>query len=306
MRADIEQALRGRSITFLGANREKRRLENYLHPDEVVHDMAACKFGEFGGRALMVATDERIIVIKDGWVFKNSKGIGYGDLRSIEITTGLLFAKIQFHGEGMDFEVTKVGRFSADHIVKLVRGRIGARYAAWERQREQYHQQLLQQQQSQATQNTPVVPVQGSGTGAVSSVPPVGSQPLVSAPAFPQRPNPVAHTGSSPTAVLGSESGSVGLEAFVGTTTGNNGEPFNGGHLPAAPQTPSIPEGDNVSLEAFLSPQSPNQSVTEPAVVSHQQAGRTLIQELQGLDDLRRAGAVTDEEYNEAKRRLLS
>lgn len=150
MRTDVKKALRGRSLSFLGANREIRRLEEYLHDGEQVHDLYACTFGDTGGRALVAITDERVLAYKDGWIFKNSQGMSYADIRSIEIRTGIFWAKIKFKGEGMSFETTKVGRFAAEHAVKIIRGRIGSRYKAWEAQRT-----LLRQQAEQADVPTP-------------------------------------------------------------------------------------------------------------------------------------------------------
>lgn len=135
MRKDIRTALRGRSLSFLGANREIRRLDEYLQPGEEVHDLLACNFGETGGRSLLVVTDERILVFKDGWIFKNSQSMGYEDIKTIEVLTGLFWGKIKFKGEGMNFSITKVGRFSAEHAMKIMRGRIGPRYHTWEAQR---------------------------------------------------------------------------------------------------------------------------------------------------------------------------
>lgn len=142
MRDDIRRALRGRSVTFLGANRELRKLPEYLHEDERVDDIAACKFDTAGGRAIVVATDERIIVVKNGWILRSSQSMAYKDVRSIDINTGVFFATIDFHGEGVDpFKISHVGRFAADHIVKLIRERTGSRYNTWERKRQQDKQQ---------------------------------------------------------------------------------------------------------------------------------------------------------------------
>lgn len=141
MRTDVKRALRGRSISFLGARREIRRLVDYLHDGEEVHDLLACNFGDTGGRALLVVTDERVIIYKDGWIFRNSQGMGYGDIRTIEVRTGLLWTRIKFKGEGMSFSANKVGRFSAEHGVKIIRGRIGSRYNAWEAHRLQLREQ---------------------------------------------------------------------------------------------------------------------------------------------------------------------
>lgn len=160
MRDDIRRALRGRSVTFLGANRELRKLPEYLHDDERVDDVAACKFDTAGGRAIVVATDERIIVVKNGWILRSSQSMAYKDVRSIDINTGVFFATIDFHGEGVDpFKISNVGRFAADHIVKLIRERTGSRYHTWERQRQQEKHQL-QQQQAAMSLSTPVTSAQ--------------------------------------------------------------------------------------------------------------------------------------------------
>lgn len=147
MRKDVKKALRGRSLSFFGAHREIKRLDNYLHEEEEVHDLVACSFGDTGGRALVVVTDERVLVYKDGWIFRNSQAMAYSDIRTIEIRSGLLWAKIKFKGEGMSFEISKAGRFSAEHAVKIIRSRIGSRYNNWEIQR-----QLLLDQKNQAQQ----------------------------------------------------------------------------------------------------------------------------------------------------------
>lgn len=136
MRKDVRKALRGRSLSFLGANREIRKLDNYLHEGEEVHDLMACKFGDTGGRALIAITDERVLVFKDGWIFKNSQGMSYRDIRSIKVSTGLFFATITFKGEGMNFVASKVGRWAAEHGTKIVRSRIGSRYNTWQAQLE--------------------------------------------------------------------------------------------------------------------------------------------------------------------------
>jgi hypothetical protein len=163
MRKDVRKALRGRSLSFLGANREIRRLDEYLHIEEEVHDLLACNFGDTGGRSLLVVTDERILVFKDGWIFKNSQSMGYEDIKTIEIRTGLFWGKIKFKGEGMNFAITKVGRFAADHAMKIMRSRIGPRYNSWEAQRQALRaqkEQLGQESAVQSQASPPAAPAQ--------------------------------------------------------------------------------------------------------------------------------------------------
>lgn len=300
MRADIQQALRGRTwLLFFGANREKKRLERYLHPDEVVHDIAPCDFGETGGRSILVATDERVMAIKDGWIFRNSQGMGYADIRSVEITTGLIWSKLEFHGEGMEFEVTKMGRWSADHIVQLIRGRIGSRYASWENQRQQmlaqqngqpgfqnqqgfqgqnqqFGQQGQQFQQQGGFPATGAIPTAGFVTpgsqfqnhqqGLSNGFPATGSIPVV-----PQRPQENFPSAPAPTMPK----------------------------RPVAPVPPQVEEGEFLGLEHFVAAQKPVQAVPEAPK-------RNLLDQLKELDELHRSGALTAEEYASAKRQLLA
>jgi len=289
MRADIQQALRGRTwLLFFGANREKKRLERYLHPDEVVHDIAPCDFGETGGRSILVATDERVMAIKDGWIFRNSQGMGYADIRSVEITTGLIWSKLEFHGEGMEFEVTKMGRWSADHIVQLIRSRIGSRYASWENQRQQM---LAQQNGQQNFQGQNQQFGQQGGFPATGAIPTVGGfnqhnqlqnqqQVGFSNKGFPA-------TGSIPVIPQRPQ------ESFPGASTPTMPK------RPVAPVPPQVEEGEFLGLEHFVAPQKPAQPVTETPK-------RNLLDELKELDSLHRNGALTAEEYASAKRQLLS
>jgi len=131
-RPDIEVALRGRTLSLWGSWRELRKLPEYLHPDERVDDVTAANFGETGGRSLIVATNERILIIKDGWIFKNSQGIAYSGLRSVEIKTGLILSEISFVGDGIEINTTKTGRWSGKRIVHLIRERIGSRYNSYQ------------------------------------------------------------------------------------------------------------------------------------------------------------------------------
>jgi len=271
MRADIKEANRGRTLSFWGAGRERRRLEQYLHEDEIVHDMLACSFGDTGGRSLLVITDERILAIKDGWIFKNSQGMSYQDIRSVEFKSGMLFASLEFRGEGMEFEVTKAGRFSGEHAVKLIRSRIGSRYAKWERER-------------QATADAAQAAVSGSVLQNVeanhsAASTPAASIPVPQVPSFPQftpmpagafetpSPEPV----SDPNAIALSP-GVMPLDAFVEQPVRHT--------QPGAPVRPVRP---NI-----------------------QQASNDLVTELERLDTLKRSGALTVEQYEAAKQRLLS
>jgi hypothetical protein len=272
MRADIKEANRGRTLSFWGANREKRRLEQYLHDGEIVHDMLACSFGDTGGRSLLVITDERILAIKDGWIFKNSQGMSYQDIRSVEFKSGMLFASLEFRGEGMEFEVTKAGRFSGEHAVKLIRGRVGSRYAKWERDR----QTAADAAQTAVTSsgNGPVfqnVEANHASSSSTSSVPAVPSFPAFTPMPAGAFETPSVEPVSDPNAIALSP-GVMPLDAFV--------------EQPVRHTQPSPP--------------------VRPVRPNIQQSTNDLVTELERLDTLKRSGALTADQYEAAKQRLLS
>jgi hypothetical protein len=267
MRADVREALRGRGLSFLGANRERRRLEEYLHEDEIVHDLAACNFGDSGGRALLVASDERVLVIKDGWIFKNSQGMGYQDIRSVEITVGLIFATLQFHGEGMDFEVKRVGRWSAEHVVKLIRARIGSRYNKWERTR-QAEADAREALRTGQTNAIPVIPVT---TGFIPTQTPTTPPPVV-----PEVPAATGYDFSS-------------FAAFLETTDPNE----------------VAPRPERLELDDFVKPGSTPRP-TRPTRPSLPDTSRSFLDDLERLDALYRNGSLNQAEYETAKSRLLN
>lgn len=156
MNNHIEEARRGRYFSFLGSNREIRRLRNYLHEGERVDDMVSCLFGEFKrGRALLIATNERVLVIKDGWIFRSSQAMAYEDIKTIEVNTGLFYTTFEIHGEGMHYTIAKMWRWGAEHFLKIVRQRIGTRYKKWSEQEEQLS--TPQKQPSQTRSSVPTV-----------------------------------------------------------------------------------------------------------------------------------------------------
>lgn len=186
-RLDVKKARRGRTLSFWGAWRELRRIGEYLNDDEEVHDLAACAFGNLGGRAVLILTNERVLIYKDGWFRRNAQSMAYSDIKSVEIKTGLFFGSLEFRGEGMAFEAAKIGRFAANHTMKLLRNRIGSRYKGWELQQEAIAQQKLAALQQSLEANTPAP--------SVSNAPPKPSTP--------------------PTTPLWAREEEVGLDAFL-------------------------------------------------------------------------------------------
>lgn len=209
-RADVTAAVRGRSLTLWGAFRELRKLPEYLYDGEVVDDVAACTFGTTGGRSIMVATNERLLFLKDGWVYKNSQNIAYEAIDSVNIRTKLFFSTVSFVARGETIAVVdKVGRFSAKHFCDLVRNRTGHRFATWKAQEQAAAQQQLQAQQMQPVPTMPQNPAgntfnqnapsqQGSFLSAqpvdFSRLAPMAAPQRVAPPSAPVPHNPLAFT----------------------------------------------------------------------------------------------------------------
>lgn len=124
-RKDILDAKRGRSLSLIGTYREVRLLHRHLFPDETVYDLIPANTGKTGGRALLVATNMRVLSVKEGWLFNDSETLHYSNMRGVDIKNGLFFAEMIFHSEGLDdFHVTHAGRFNARKFVQTVREKV--------------------------------------------------------------------------------------------------------------------------------------------------------------------------------------
>jgi hypothetical protein len=114
----IQEAKKGNALLF-GSNREIRRLPLYLHEGEQVYKIITGSPGR--GRGIIVATDERILFIKDGWVFRTVQDFPYDTISSVEFKTGIFFGMFVMYGKGDETAYNWVGRFSGAEFAKLVR-----------------------------------------------------------------------------------------------------------------------------------------------------------------------------------------
>jgi hypothetical protein len=119
----IRQAVAGDALLF-GANREVRRLPEYLNEGEdVFMIVSGSRLGE-RGRGIIVATSERVIFIWDGWIHRETQDFPYETISSVEFKVGILFGTFTMFGKGDEVAYNWVGRFRGQEFVKKVRGLI--------------------------------------------------------------------------------------------------------------------------------------------------------------------------------------
>lgn len=118
--AQITEAKKGNAILF-GSNREIRRLPLYLHEGEVVHRIISGSPGQHKGRGIIVATNERVLFVKDGWVFRTVQDFPYETISSVEFKTGILFGAFIMYGKGDETAYNWVGRVAGAAFAKEVR-----------------------------------------------------------------------------------------------------------------------------------------------------------------------------------------
>ena len=116
----IKQAAKGNAFLF-GSNREIRRLPEYLHDGEEV--LSIITGGRMGkrGRGIIVATNERLLLIWDGWVFRENQDFPYETISSVEFNTRIFFGSLTVYGKGDETSYNWIGRFAGAKFTKLVR-----------------------------------------------------------------------------------------------------------------------------------------------------------------------------------------
>lgn len=117
----IDKASRNNFVR-LGALRELRKLPEYLHEGEIVLDVVTgSREGKYG-RGVMVATNERLLIIFNGWVFRENHDFSYETISSIEFKVdGLFFGKLTVFGKGSHVTYSWVGRKAGRDFTKVVR-----------------------------------------------------------------------------------------------------------------------------------------------------------------------------------------
>lgn len=130
----IKEARKGNGILF-ASHREMRRLPSYLHEGERVISLVtgspkyvpgsdSGSSASSKGRGIAVATNERVLFIRDGWVFRNVQDLPYETISSVEFTTGVLFGTLSIFGKGDGVFYNWVGRFAGSKFAKIVRQQV--------------------------------------------------------------------------------------------------------------------------------------------------------------------------------------
>jgi len=119
-RANVKELSR-KNFVLLGAKRELRRLFNYLHDgEEVIDIVTGSRLGKYG-RGIIVATNERLMIIWDGWILRENQDFPYETISGIEFKVGLFFGVLTVYGKGDETSYNWVGRKSGSVFVKTVR-----------------------------------------------------------------------------------------------------------------------------------------------------------------------------------------
>lgn len=104
-----------------GSNREIRRLEEVIHPDEHVILITPGTYG--GGRGLVALTDSRIIFTFEGYTRSSSEDFPLDKIASIQWRSRFFRGRINVSSTGGDVEITKV-YFNGKKMVNEARSRI--------------------------------------------------------------------------------------------------------------------------------------------------------------------------------------
>lgn len=119
--SEIVNKLANKNFVLLGSKRELRRLPFYLHDGEQVLDIVTgSRLGKYG-RGIIVATSERLMIIWDGWIFRENQDFPYETISGIEFKVGVFFGTLTVYGKGDSTAYNWVGRKSGAEFNKTVR-----------------------------------------------------------------------------------------------------------------------------------------------------------------------------------------
>lgn len=104
-----------------GAKRELRALPEHLWEGETVERITSGTYGN--GTGIIVATDRRLLFLKDGMMSETSEDFPYDKISSIQWSTGMLLGTITVFVSGNKSEIRNVGKNDGKAIVDLVRNR---------------------------------------------------------------------------------------------------------------------------------------------------------------------------------------
>jgi hypothetical protein len=119
LRSDIAAAKSAAGGTFLGANRELKRLPNYLQDDEPVVMVAAGTYAN--GAGVVALTDRRLLFVKDGITRTAVEDFPLDRINSIASTGGMVNGTIIVTVAGTRSEIVNVYKDDARRIADAVR-----------------------------------------------------------------------------------------------------------------------------------------------------------------------------------------
>ncbi|MDA2805717.1 PH domain-containing protein [Nocardiopsis suaedae] len=123
LRPDI-QAAKDRMSSRIGANREMRKLVEYLWHGEQVTHLVSGAYG--GGVGLVVLTDRRMLFLKDGWTSQTVESFPFEKVSSVQWSGGMMMGKIIVFASGNKAEITQVpkpdGKAMVDALNNVLAG----------------------------------------------------------------------------------------------------------------------------------------------------------------------------------------
>jgi hypothetical protein len=119
----LKQMLKNAGISrFLLSRREKKALVSFLHPNETVE---ACSKGFYdGGKGILVATDQKLLLIDARLSSLYSRIITYDALRDIKFSRQLFDCKIMLHVDSKKLVFKSHSELSLGRLSSYVRGKI--------------------------------------------------------------------------------------------------------------------------------------------------------------------------------------
>lgn len=106
-----------------GAGKELKRLPDLLSANEQVLGLAPGKYA--GSQGLVVATDQRVIVMASKMFGQTTEDVPYSKLSSVGWASRAAFGTLSLTGSGVALEVEDVASASGQKLVTLVRSKVG-------------------------------------------------------------------------------------------------------------------------------------------------------------------------------------
>jgi hypothetical protein len=123
LRPDI-QAAKDRMSLRLGAGREMKRLTNHLWEGEVVHLMAAGRYG--GGQGIVVMTDRRLLFVMDGVLRQTTEDFPLDRISSVQWNSGMVWGTLAIFASGNKADIEQLDKRDGKQIADALRARLAA------------------------------------------------------------------------------------------------------------------------------------------------------------------------------------